>query len=85
MYEPPEELRKAISDVDKNEMVDQKIQFDVLGHGETLVVEKESTIASTVDVGLNLLSPDAAVPLEILESPSSGDHEPGTAFVTSSS
>ena len=85
MYEPPEELRKAIFDVEKNEMVDQRIHFDVLGHGETLVVEKESTIASTVDVGLNLLSPDAAVPLEVLESPSSDDHEAGTTLNASSS
>jgi len=41
MYEPPEELRKAIFNTEKNETVNGRIQFDVLGHGETLVVEKK--------------------------------------------
>ena len=85
MYEPPEELRRAVDAMEKNDIVDGRIQFDVLGHGETLVVEKESTIASTVDDSMNLLSPDTTIPLELLESPSNDDYEPDTTFIASSS
>ena len=76
MDEPPEELRKAIDDMEKDEIVNGRIHFDVLGHGETIAVEKENAISTDMyDSGLtvNLISP--SIPVSgIIEIPND-DHD----------
>jgi hypothetical protein len=81
MYEPPELLRKSIDEMEKDDVAHGRIQFEVLGHGETTIVEKDEAVAHAGS-DLSLFSPNTTLPLEIVDNKS--DDESATLLIVAS-